>query len=433
MRARTLLIIGVIGFVLCSLAYQFASANTPSSSAITNDIQRMEPSPTALNTPTSAVFSTTIFTDTLIQPMQRERVLHSMTLLLDQTVLVAGGTPSYGNVTVASAEIYDPLTMRFRAIGEMATPRYDHTASLLQSGQVLLAGGTQIGDTALSSAELYNPSSQIFTPTGHLLFARLGHTATTLQSGEVLIVGGSSGTPISLASAELFNPATGTFTLTGSLHIGRMRHTATLLPNGEVLIVGGEQVVARGDGYEGVSTAQAEIYNPKTGLFRRTGTLVQERDRHSATLLQDGRVLIVGGIDWMKGEFLLSSTELYNSQTEQFETAGSLVAGRQDHTATLLTDGNVLIVGGTQTTPCPFAEVYDPVMKEFISEYPVSTNRFYHRALLLPNGDTLITGGSTLGTLDARVNVAEIIRHPLRTLQLRHPSCSYTYLPMIHN
>jgi hypothetical protein len=135
--------------------------------------------------------------------------------------------------------------------GSMETDRAFFSATTLTNGQVLVLGGRQRGLWGIATAELYNPSTGTFTATGNLVNPRADHAATLLQNGKVLIAGGdfdvfsknSGGTYFCLSSAELYDPSTGTFTLTGSMHVQRCRRlwngfTATLLQNGKVLIVG---------------------------------------------------------------------------------------------------------------------------------------------------------------------------------------------------
>src|SRR6202022_3250394 len=136
-------------------------------------------------------------------------------------------------------------------------------------------------------------SSNTWTPTGSMTTARTGHTATLLANGEVLVAGGGNATG-SLTSAELYNPATGKWTVSGSMATARGSHTATLLPNGEVLVAGG---VSNGSSPWAPScTATAELYNPFTGQWTTTGSMTKPRDSHTATLLNDGSVLVAGGL-----------------------------------------------------------------------------------------------------------------------------------------
>ncbi|HEV2458710.1 MAG TPA: hypothetical protein VGS80_10125, partial [Ktedonobacterales bacterium] len=143
-----------------------------------------------------------------------------------------------------------------------------------------------------ASAELYNSATGTWTTTGSMNVARQYDTATLLQSGQVLIAGGVIDTPTdsvyAIASAELYNSATGTWTTTGSLNHERYNFTATLLPNGQVLVAAGEDNVNY--------TPTAELYNPSTGIWTYTGSLHNMRTLHSAALLQSGKVLVAGGV-----------------------------------------------------------------------------------------------------------------------------------------
>src|SRR5208282_4987187 len=141
--------------------------------------------------------------------------------------------------------------------GSLSTARYQHTATLLNNGLVLMAGGYGSSGAALAGAELYNPATGVFTlTTGSLNTPRYSHTATLLPSGLVLIAGGYNSGGY-LTSAELYDPTTQTFTPAGSLNTARDLHTATLLNNGMVLIAGGVDS-------SGLATTSAELYNPAT-------------------------------------------------------------------------------------------------------------------------------------------------------------------------
>src|SRR5512140_26592 len=148
-----------------------------------------------------------------------------------------------------------------------------------------------VRDGAVDSRD-WTAGPGLFTATGSMHAARGHHTATLLPDGRVLIAGGYDEPTTCLAGAELYDPATGSFTVTGSLANARASHTATLLPSGKVLVTGG---ISFGPAGGPPYLASAELYDPATGTFAPTGAMATPRSGHTATLLQDGRVLIVGG------------------------------------------------------------------------------------------------------------------------------------------
>ena len=241
----------------------------------------------------------------------------------------------------------------------MHSPRESHTSTLLADGRVLITGGltgpaangsagvtlaafrlVETTANVLKTAEVYDPATGTFSTTGSMSSIRDQHTATLLDDGRVLVVGGGGEGYASVSSADLYDPATGTFSKTGSMKKGRWLQAATLLHDGRVLITGGRSP-------NDSVYASAEIFDPATGRFSSTGTMDDGRQQHTATLLQDGRVLVAGGY-WSDGQNwrVLSSTEVYDPATGTFSPTGSMGAPRDSHTATLLDDGRVLIAGG---------------------------------------------------------------------------------------
>lgn len=185
--------------------------------------------------------------------MNSARRVTAATLLNNGMVLVTGGYNGGG--IQASAELYDPTTGAFTFTGNMNEPRYYHSSTLLSDGKVLVAGGENLsfaGEVPLASAEIYDPATGVFTPTSNLNAARYDHTATLLGNGMVVIAGGFE-PPAALGSAELFDPGTGMFSFTGNLNVARGNQTAVLLKNGTVLVTGG------GDSNND-SLATAELY-----------------------------------------------------------------------------------------------------------------------------------------------------------------------------
>lgn len=273
----------------------------------------------------------------------------------------------------------------------MLEARSGQTATLLPDGRVLIAGGMRRNQDFYKSAELYDPATGKFQPTGEMAERRVGHIAVLLRSGKVLIAGGWIGIHGTTDSAELYDPATGKFTLIAKMTTRRARPSATLLGNGDVLLAGG----ADHDGRDG-AIASAEIFHADTLRFQPTGSLHRPRSSHTATLLDDGRVLIAGG----GSEELIAAAEIYDPRTGTFTETGSLIKPRHKHAAGLLPDGRVLIIGGSDDRDwhgtMNSAEIYDPRTGRFSPASAMNDSRFKlpDEAAQLASGQLLIAGGS---------------------------------------
>ncbi len=382
--------------------------------------------------------------------MSTARYAHTATLLSNGNVLVAGGIDANG-APLASAELFDPTSGTWSATGNMLTARHDQTAVFLTSGKVLVTGGIGANGAILSSAELYDPTTGTWGAAGNMTSARVSHTATVLTTGFVLLNGGrnSSG---ALASAELYNPVTGGFATTGGMNFARQFHTAFLLSSGQVLVAGGKNsssvlssaelydpgagvwtttgsmagarqfhtasglasfgtcggingggpnnlvLVAGGRDQDGVLTT-AELYNPDTGTWSATADMSTGRLAHASTLLSNGKVLVAGGTTG-KDRGALASTVLYDPATGIFSATGSISDARSNYTLTLLPGGEVLATGGfgSNSNALASAALYDPATGKWSPTGSMNHPRYSHTATLLSNSNVLVAGGSGTGT-----------------------------------
>jgi Galactose oxidase, central domain len=329
------------------------------------------------------------------------RTWHTATLLPNGKVLVAGGRGGNGTEVLASAELYDPASETWSVTGSLSVPRSGHTATLLPNGQVLVIGGRDYGEGPLPpTAELYDPLTGTWTPTGTPSTPRSGASATLLQSGKVLVAGGVDNAYQVLGSAELYDPETGIWSATGSLPIASYSHTATRLQDGSVLVARGSNDV---DLTETLPTAQ--LYDPVSGEWSVVSYTLWGSILHSSTLLPNGKVLIAGGsAGGIGGNLVLAVAELFDPATQTWTRAGDLSMPRYSHAVTLLPGGGVLATGGTvqfgrypnlRYAILASTERFDPNTATWSSDADLNTARTGHTATLLPDGHVLIVGGTS--------------------------------------
>ena len=340
---------------------------------------------------------------------------HTATLLASGKVLVAGGSnggdcTGFNLTTLDSAELYDPVTSSWSITGSLKQPRTNHTATLLPSGRVLVVGGvvaTAGRFLTISTAELYDPVAGDWEPTGNLIAQRAYHTATLLQNGNVLVAGGCCGGSGALDGAELYDPSTGAWTPTGNLITGRYWHTATQLQSGKVLVAGGLLNAAPNMGQ---NKGSAELYDPVSGAWTRTGDLNEEHSQHTATLLQDGKVLVASGDNPYDDYGDANGTaEIYDPGTAKWSNTGSLRVIRNSHTATLLPIGKVLVTGGVYFSAGTPAELYDPASGTWTPSDGLRTPRFFgHTATLLSDGKVLVAAGASEDNSPTALDSAEL-------------------------
>jgi hypothetical protein len=200
---------------------------------------------------------------------------------------------------------------------------------------------------------------------------RENHQAVRLQNGQVLVAGGNNASGI-LASAELYNPSTGTWTATGSMITASSRFSLTLLPDGQVLAAQG---------------TSAELYNPATGSWTATGSAPNGVGGPNAALLENGEVLAIG-------ESISTASALYNSSTGTWSATGSTGTTIINPITPRLLNGEVFVTGGFQSGQRSYstAALYDPSIGQFTVETGPCSCRAFNGALL-QTGKVLVAGG----------------------------------------
>jgi N-acetylneuraminic acid mutarotase len=323
------------------------------------------------------------------------RTLHTATLLSNGKVLVVGGQ-SVGTpfATFASAELYDPTAGTWSATGALATARANHIAVRLLNGKVLIAGGNSIESSSrLASAEVYDPATGTWSTTGSMASARQQPVAVLLPDGKVLVAGGfGAGADLNaLSTAEIYDPAVGTWSATGSMTVARAGHSGELLANGKVLVAGG----ANGTFASPTLLASAELYDVTARTWTSTGSFSTARGFHRAIALPTGKVLMVGGSNFVSTVF--DDADLYDATANNWAPTARMLAARVSHTATLLQNGRVLVAGGGGASVLARVEVYNPTTGTWTELVAMRVARSNHAAVALADGKVLVVGGQGTG------------------------------------
>jgi hypothetical protein len=273
----------------------------------------------------------------------------------------------------------------------------------LQNGRILIAGGTGTDGAPVAATQLFDPAGDSWSAEPALGTARRRHATTRLSDGRVLVTGGQGDQAAPLTSVEVLDPAAGRWTRVPEMAGARHGHSATVLHDRRVLVVGGSGARdGQGDG----ALATAELYDPATGTWATTGELSSARTGHRAVLLDDGRVLVTGGLlpTGVDRAEPLAYCEVFDPATGVWTTTGSLGTARAGHQAVLLPDHRVLVTGGDPVVAADgtldpdslaTAELYDPVAGTWGPAQPMpGGGRAGHRALVLRSGEVLVTGGT---------------------------------------
>jgi hypothetical protein len=319
-----------------------------------------------------------------ISPPQLEA--HSTIAVTETRLLIGGGLTA---LDVASDRgfvlAYDPAkhAVETKPAGKMVEARFAHTATLLGSGKILVAGGESI--EIRSSAELADPMTGTSMLTAPMKERRSRHAAALLASGKVLVVGGgASGVIGDVSSSELLDPATNTWSDGPVMSGGHAFATATTLTDGRVVVVGGLR-------------PNTDVYDPATNTFARAGNLLETRVGHVAVLLPSGKVLVAGGyVKPPPSAEVTRSAEVFDPATKMWTRLPDMPTPRGNATATRLQNGLIMVAGGrVELTPLNYVDFYDEKTNTWSSGSPMVLPHALHTANAMPNGDVIVMGSAS--------------------------------------
>jgi hypothetical protein len=286
-------------------------------------------------------------TFTTERSMSVARFGHAAVRLQDGRVLVLGGLDDKGRA-LGTAEVFDPATGAFSLVGRMAGARTWASATLLPNGRVLVVGGWKPDGAALAMVELFDPTAGAFQRVGSLARPRAAHAAVALLDGRVAILGGLDEKNQMIRQVEIYDPVAGVFAAHGEIAEERGNSPAALLPDGRIVAAGGfSKLTPQGD-ILGLR-ASVEIYDPATGQSAIIGNLTRPRFEQAMAILPSGEVLVSGGWQEVKPKPTPAPlAELIDPGTGQITVAAPMSMPRAQASAVRLQDGRVLVLGGVR-------------------------------------------------------------------------------------
>ena len=322
----------------------------------------------------------------------------------DGSIALFGAAGATGD----ACEAWEPWRQVSSALAPLATGRGGHTVTRLQDGRVLVCGGADVNLAVLGSAALYDPLTDSWTATGAMTSVRAGHTASLLPDGRVLVTGGTTdvsdplvGATSALKSTEFYDPVTNGFSAGPAMQRAHVAHFATTLATGDVLIgAGGSYTTVFSIRIPAIDN-HAQAFQVATGAWTTEVTMKADRAGASAVLLNDGRVLVAGGIGGsLTSPTNLSSSETFDPVTAKWTSRGAMSVGRSGMPMVVLPGtGKVLVAGGATgtsvTTPVPtdLVELFDPAANTFAIVASLPEARAGSAAIVLKSNHAAILGG----------------------------------------
>jgi hypothetical protein len=295
-------------------------------------------------------------------------------------MLPGGGTGALlAAIGLNTSEIFDPRTQSWHLGANLTVERALHTATTLRDGRTLIVNGVNVLNDPQDTCEFYDPAQDLFLPAPPTAQKRAGHTAVGLPSGKVFIAGGLSdfsnqlqAVGSALDSTELYDPVTNTWSPGPKMSHPRAGHTAHLLPDGKVLLVGGVSwdfvIFVKVPRF----LREVDLYDPVTNTLAKVNPMLTERGLHSGTGLADGRILVAGGPSGsvLNGGAPTNTAEIYDPASGQWTGVAPMAKARGLHGAARLSDGRVLVAGGADGTllnpnPLVECEIFDPATSSF--------------------------------------------------------------------
>jgi len=320
---------------------------------------------------------------TAASPVVQRLYGHALTLLKDGRVLMTGGLIATPYSIVDSCEIFDPTTNTWAETGKMSVPRRDHTATLLPNGKVLVAGGSPItgGNGFMTSAEIFDPATGSWVATGSMSTKRETGSAHLLPSGKVLVVAGYA------SDAEVYDPAAGAWSAAGSLGQPYLTGNQTMaLSDGRVVVAGGTTSTT--------VLANAKLYNPATNTMTDIAPMSETRTFLQGVALLNGKVLVCGG-SYLNGSTYVprATAEVFDPATGAWTATGSMISFHSFAHGALLSNGRLLVFGGSDNAGNK-SEIFDPATGTWNATGTTGGSRMWGRAIRLKDGKVLVVGGN---------------------------------------